>query len=174
LELLRSCHWSTRCSPSFPILIEICILLLKCIRNNSHKLPPCVIHLFQQTKLKERVNTLFGIDFPSRMSIESSIICRRQCRRDRTWVHCWACGNSPVKPHRDFVCFACYISGSHFSLCFIHAQNHLTSVMRSFTAIVVSALAVTHLFLLGARTESHQVTVAYPYIFSPFITTNIP
>ena len=75
LEMLRSCHWSTRCSPSFPILTKICILLLECIRNHSHKLPPCVIHLFQQTKLKERVNTLFGIDFPSRMSIESSIIC---------------------------------------------------------------------------------------------------
>ena len=65
------------------------------IRNNSHKLPPCVIHLFQQMKLKERVNTLFGIDFPSHMSIESSIICC-QLRRDRTWVHCWACGNSPL------------------------------------------------------------------------------
>ena len=51
------------------------------IQNNSHKLPPCVIHLFQQTKLKERVNNLFGIDFPSRMSIESSIICR-QLRQD--------------------------------------------------------------------------------------------
>ena len=157
-----------QCSPSFPILIKICILLLKYIWNNSHKLPLCIIHLFQQTKIKERVTALFGIDFPSRMSIESSIFCC-QLRQDHTWVHRWACGNSPVKPwHPWFVCFACYISSSHFSFSFLHTQKHLTSVMQSFTAIVVATFTVAHLFLLGAHAESHQVTVAFLYIFSSF------